>query len=57
MRNETLKLADEINSKNKDDCQRIGYFFGNLSKDIKDHCSDLEVNFYSLDSNFLNSIK
>ena len=57
MKNETLKLADEINSSNENDCQRICYFFGNLSKEIKEHCSGLGLNFYSLDSTFLNSIK
>ena len=41
MRNETLKLADEIGSSNENDCQRIGYFFGNLFKEIKEHCSGL----------------
>tara|TARA_A100001015_G_scaffold303936_1_gene394365 strand:- start:983 stop:1879 length:897 start_codon:yes stop_codon:yes gene_type:complete len=57
MKNEIYKLADEINSKDPDDCQRIGYFFGSLSSILKNHCSHLDLKFFSLDSKFLNSNK
>lgn len=57
MKNEIYKLADEINSENPDDCQRIGYFFGSLSSVLKNHCNQLDLKFFSLDSEFLNSKK
>ncbi len=57
MTNETLKFALEIGSKNPNDCQRIGYFFGKLSEIFSERCNKLGVRHFELSSKFLNKIK
>lgn len=57
MTNESLKFAAEISSKNINDCQRIGYFFGKLSEMFTNRCKYLGINHFELSSNYLNKIK
>jgi hypothetical protein len=57
MRNEALKFADELTSTQEDDCQRIGYFFGDISSKLVPHCADLGVNFFALTGDFIVSKK